>query len=99
MIGSYDPHSQFFNALYELGIFGPITIFAIYGVFILYCRQFLLQNKAFSTAGILLALGFIDFGLVEVIWNINNAGVFFTIMMVLITGQLSHEANTRSIDY
>ena len=99
VIGSYDPHSQFFNALYELGIFGPITIFAIYGVFILYCRQFLLQNKAFSTAGILLALGFIDFGLVEVIWNINNAGVFFTIMMVLITGQLSHEANTRSIDY
>ena len=99
VIGSYDPHSQFFNALYELGIFGPITIFAIYGVFILYCRQFLLQNKAFSTAGILLALGFIDFGLVEVIWNINNAGVFFTIMMVLITGKLSHEANTRSIDY
>jgi transposase-like protein len=39
----------------------------------------------------LLAVGFIDFGLVEMIWDINNAGVFFTVMMVLIAGQLSYE--------
>ena len=44
------------------------------------------------TAGILLAVGFIDFGLVEMIWDINNAGVFFTVMMVLIAGQLSYES-------
>ena len=99
VIGSFDPHSQFFNALYELGIFGLITVFSIYGVFIFHCRQFLLQNKAFSIAGIILALGFIDFGLVEVIWNINNAGVFFTVMMALIAGQLSHQASIRSVGY
>jgi len=99
VIGSFDPHSQFFNALYELGIFGLITVFSIYGAFIFYCRQFLLQNKAFSIAGVILALGFIDFGLVEVIWNINNAGVFFTVMMALIAGQLSHQASIRSVGY
>ena len=37
------------------------------------------------------AAGFIGFGMVEVIWDINNAGVFYTIMMVLIAGQLSYE--------
>ena len=99
IIGSFDPHSQFFNALYELGIFGPIPIYAIYGAFIFQCHQSFGQNKAFSTAGLFLGLGFIDFGLVEVIWNINNAGVFFTLMMVLIAGQLSHQASIRSVDY
>ena len=99
IIGSFDPHSQLFNALYELGIFGPIPIYAIYGAFIFQCHQSFGQNKAFSTAGLFLALGFIDFGLVEVIWNINNAGVFFTLMMVLIAGQLSHQASIRSVDY
>ena len=99
IIGSFDPHSQFFNALYELGIFGPIPIYAIYGAFIFQCHQSFGQNKAFSTAGLFLAMGFIDFGLVEVIWNINNAGVFFTLMMVLIAGQLSHQASIRSVDY
>ena len=85
-------HSQFFDTLHESGIFGPLMVFSIYGAFILHCRQYLLQNKALATAGILLALGFMGFGLVEMIWDINNAGVFFTVMMVLIAGQLSYEA-------
>ncbi len=38
-----------------------------------------------------MAIGFMDFGLVEVIWDINNAGVFYTVMMVLIAGKLSHD--------
>ena len=66
-------------------------VFSIYGSFILYCRSYLRENKALATAGILLALGFMDFGLVEVIWDINNAGVFYTVMMVLIAGKLSHD--------
>jgi O-antigen ligase len=85
-------HSQFFEVLYESGIFGPFMVFSIYGMFVLHCRQYLLQNKALATAGILLAVAFIDFGLVEMIWDINNAGVFFTVMMVLIAGQLSYES-------
>ena len=52
--------------------------------------QFLINNKALATSGILLAVGFIDFGIAEVIWDINNAGVFFTVMMALIAGKLSH---------
>jgi len=36
-------------------------------------------------------VGFMDFGLVEVIWDINIAGVYFTVMMVLIAGLLSHQ--------
>ena len=92
-VGYYDSaHSQFFESLHESGIFGPFMVFSIYGAFILHCRQYLLQNKALATAGILLAVGFIDFGLVEMIWDINNAGVFFTVMMVLIAGQLSYES-------
>lgn len=97
IVGQLDAaHSQFFDTLHESGIFGPFMVFSIYGAFIMHCRQYLLENKGLATAGILLAVGFIDFGLVEMIWDINNAGVFFTVMMVLIAGQLSYEGNTRS---
>lgn len=85
------PHSQFFNSIYESGIFGPVMVYSIYGSFIWFCRAHLAQSKGLATAGLLMAIGFIDFGMVEVIWDINNAGVFFTIMMVLIAGKLSHD--------
>jgi len=35
---------------------------------------------------------------VEMIWDINNAGVLFVMMMALITGQLSHQARTKNLD-
>jgi O-antigen ligase len=96
IVGQLDAaHSQFFDTLHESGIFGPMMVFSIYGAFIVFCRQYVTQNKALATSGILLALGFIDFGLVEMIWDINNAGVFFTVMMVLIAGQLSYEQKMR----
>ena len=85
------PHSQLFNSLFESGVFGPFLVYSIYGSFIWYCRSHFEQNKALAVTGILMAVGFIDFGLVEVIWDINNAGVFFTVMMVLIAGKLSHD--------
>ena len=85
------PHSQLFNSLFESGVFGPFLVYSIYGSFIWYCRSHFKQNKALATTGILMAVGFMDFGLVEVIWDINNAGVFFTVMMVLIAGKLSHD--------
>jgi O-antigen ligase len=91
------PHSQLFNSLFESGVFGPLMVFSIYGSFILYCRSYLRENKALATAGILLAVGFMDFGLVEVIWDINNAGVFFTLIMVLIAGKLSHDRSQTSL--
>ena len=91
------PHSQLFNSLFESGVFGPLMVFSIYGSFILYCRSYLRENKALATAGVLLAVGFMDFGLVEVIWDINNAGVFFTLMMVLIAGKLSHDRSQTSL--
>jgi O-antigen ligase len=90
------PHSQFFNGIFESGIFGPLMVYSIYGSFIWYCRSHLLHNKALATAGILMAIGFIDFGMVEVIWDINNAGVFYTVMMVLIAGKLSHDQATAN---
>jgi O-antigen ligase len=89
------PHSQLFNSLYESGIFGPFMVYGIYLSFILHCKQHLKQNKSLATAGMLLAVGFIDFGLVEVIWAINNAGVFFTMMMVLIAGLLSYQGRQQ----
>ena len=89
--GVLGPHSQLFNSLFESGIFGPFLVYSIYGSFIWYCRSHFDQNKALATTGILMAVGFMDFGLVEVIWDINNAGVFFTVMMVLIAGKLSHD--------
>ena len=85
------PHSQLFNSLFESGVFGPFLVYSIYGSFIWYCRSHFEKNKALAVAGILMAVGFIDFGLVEVIWDINNAGVFFTVMMALIAGKLSHD--------
>ena len=91
MPGLSGPHSQLFNSLFESGIFGPFMVYSIYGSFIWYCRSHFEQNKALAVTGILMAVGFMDFGLVEVIWDINNAGVFFTVMMVLIAGKLSHD--------
>jgi O-antigen ligase len=88
----YHPHSQFFNGLYESGIFGPIMVYGIYLTFIMHCKSHLKTNKSLATAGLLLAIGFMDFGLVEVIWDINNAGVYFVSMMMLISGLLSFEA-------
>ena len=85
------PHSQLFNSLFESGIFGPLMVYSIYGSFLWYCRSHFEQNKALAVTGILMAIGFMDFGLVEVIWDINNAGVFYTVMMVLIAGKLSHD--------
>jgi hypothetical protein len=96
IVGQLDAaHSQFFDTLHESGIFGPMMVFSIYGAFIVFFRQYVTQNKAIATSGILLAVGFIDFGLVEMIWDINNAGVFFTVMMVLIADQLSYEQKMR----
>lgn len=85
------PHSQLFNSIFESGIFGPLMVYSIYGSFILFCRSHIATNKALAVAGVLMAIGFIDFGMVEVIWDINNAGVFYTVMMVLIAGKLSHD--------
>ena len=85
------PHSQLFESLFESGIFGPIMVYSIYFSFIWHCRKHFNQNKALSTTGVLMAVGFIDFGMVEVIWDINNAGVFYTVMMVLIAGKLSFD--------
>lgn len=83
------PHSQLFNSLYESGVFGPFMVYGIYISFILHCKRYLVSQKALATAGILMAIGFMDFGLVEVIWDVNVAGVFFTTMMVTVAGQLS----------
>jgi len=88
------PHSQLLNSLYEQGVVGALMVYSIYVAFIFHCRSQLINNKALATSGILLAVGFIDFGIAEVIWDINNAGVFFTVMMALIAGKLSHAAKS-----
>jgi len=88
--GGMGPHSQLLNSLYEHGVIGFLMVYTIYVTFIFHCRSHLINNKALATSGILLAVGFIDFGIAEVIWDINNAGVFFTVMMALIAGKLSH---------
>ena len=90
------PHSQFFNSIVESGIFGPVMVYGIYLSFILHCKRHLANNKSLATAGILMAVGFMDFGLVEVIWDINIAGVYFTVMMVFIAGLLSYQAKKDS---
>jgi hypothetical protein len=82
-------HSQFFESLVRFGVFGPLLIFSIFGSFIYHCKQGLVHNPGLATAGILMAVGFIGFGMVEHIWDINNAGVFYALMMAIIAGALS----------
>ena len=94
---THTPHSQFFEAIAERGIIGPIMVFGIYLTFIMHCRYHLVTNKPLAITGILLAFGFIDFGLVDIIWDVNMAGVFFTTMMMLVAGQLSYEAHQQSL--
>mgnify|MGYP003385953880 FL=1 len=88
-------HSQLFESLVRFGVFGPLLIFSIYAAFIYHCKQGLEYNPGLATAGILMAIGFIDFGMVEHIWDINNAGVFFTLMMAIIAGALSAQKPTN----
>lgn len=89
----HHPHSQFFYSLSALGLWGPVAVFSIYAAFIWHFKLHLGQNKALSVTGIAICLAYIDFGLVEMVWDINNAGVFFTMMMALISGKLSFERN------
>ena len=91
ILGDMGPHSQLLNSLYEQGVVGALMVYSIYVAFIFHCRSHLNNNKALATSGVLLAVGFMDFGIAEVIWDINNAGVFFTVMMALIAGKLSHD--------
>jgi hypothetical protein len=56
------------------------------------------HNPGLASAGILMGVGFIDFGMVEHIWDINNAGVFFTLMMVIIAGVLSAQKPIMKAD-
>jgi len=89
----HHPHSQFFYGLSSFGLWGPAAVFSIYSAFFWHFKSHLGQNKALSVAGIIICLAYIDFGLVELIWDINNAGVFFTMMMALMSGKLSHDRN------
>jgi len=94
VLGNIGPHSQLFNSLYEQGVVGALMVYSIYVAFMLHCRSHLINNKALAISGILLAVAFINFGIAEVIWDINNAGVFFNVMMVLIAGKLSHDQSS-----
>jgi len=82
--------------LSALGLWGPAAVFSIYAAFIWHFKLHFGQNKALSVAGITMCLAYMDFGLMELIWDINNAGVFFTMMMALISGKLSFDRNQIS---
>lgn len=88
--GSHGPHSQFFDKLVTFGWIGPVLVFGIYFRFIKFCHYFRTQQKSLAIAGLMLAVGYIDFGLVEYVWYRNNMGVFFTVMMAIISGQLAY---------
>ena len=89
-VGGLGPHSQFFDKLVVFGWMGPILVFGIYYRFMKYCYSYRTQQKSLAIAGLMLAAGYIDFGLVEFIWYRNNTGVFFTMMMAIISGQLAY---------
>jgi O-antigen ligase len=95
---THHPHSQFFSSIAAYGVFGPLSIFSIYMSFIWYCKIHVSQHKSLAIAGVITAIAYMDFGLVEMIWDINNAGVLFVMMMALIAGQLSYQARTKSLE-
>ena len=88
--GTHGPHSQFFDSLTIFGWIGPLLIYGIYIRFMIFCQSFKERSKALSIAGLMLAVGYIDFGLVEYVWYRNNMGVFFVFMMAIIAGLLAH---------
>jgi len=93
----HHPHSQFFSSIAAYGVFGPLSIFSIYMSFIWYCKIHVSHHKSLAIAGVITAVAYMDFGLVEMIWDINNAGVLFVMMMALIAGQLSHQVRTKTL--
>lgn len=90
VVGQLGPHSQFFDSLTIFGWIGPVLVFGIYIRFMILCQSLREGQKSLSIAGLMLAVGYIDFGLVEFVWFRNNMGVFFVSMMAIIAGLLAH---------
>jgi len=89
-------HNQLFESLAEMGIFGPVLVYAIYGTFIALCWTYYQSNRNLSMAGIFLAVGFMAFGMAEGAWIRNNLGVFYAAMSAIIAAMLSWESSTNS---
>jgi len=94
--GIYGPHNQPLDSLVIFGWIGPVMVFGIYLSFMLLCQAHMQKQKALAIAGLMLAVGYIDFGLVEFVWYRNNMGVFFTFMMATISGLLIHYNNSKA---
>lgn len=84
------PHSQFFLSIVRFGIIGPVLVFGIYFALIRLFVSHLKVNRQLAILGLMLAVGFMDFGLVEFVWARNNFGVFFTFVVAAIVGQLAY---------
>ena len=88
------PHNQFMLSLVRFGVAGPVLVFGIYAAFAYFCRQHMHIHRPLALCGLVLVVGFIDFGMVDFVWERNNFGVFFTFVMAIIGGQLAYLRRT-----
>ena len=83
-------HNQLLQSLAEGGILGMLCVYSIYATMIVVFKSHYLNHKPIAVAGIMLVIGFIDFGMADGIWSINNAGTFFAFFSAILIGISSH---------
>ena len=84
------PHNQYLNLLVQYGILGLVSLLSIYITALLHCTAFKKHNPVLAICGIIIVLGYLDFNLVDNMWGVNTGGVFFVVMVAIISAYLSH---------
>ena len=93
IVGYIQSHNQLLHSLAEGGVLGMVCVYSIYATLIAVFRSHYQNHKPLAVAGIILTIGFIDFGMADGIWSINNAGTFFAFVSAILVGVTarSHE--------
>ncbi len=104
--GAVDPgrpyahaHNEFLNLLAEFGIIGGIIFFTLFVLPIIIFTKLREINLRYATAGILLSLGYIEFGLTQVMLHHNISATFYAFMLtILMAGALYSQRRFKTAD-
>ncbi|MEH6649130.1 MAG: O-antigen ligase family protein [Motiliproteus sp.] len=81
-------HNDVMNAAAEKGIIGIAGLLALYLTSLIYFQRRTGIDLQIATAGSILCLGFIDFGLSETVMIINIGAKFFAVLLAVLAGYL-----------
>ncbi len=86
-------HNEFLHALAEKGVFGGLSVLALYGLLLHFFLKHRQKDYQIAAAGLLLTFGFIDFGLTQAMFKHNITTIFLAIYAAVLAGWLCHIRN------